>query len=294
MLQNLVTRFVFLIFFVSFIRTLRDVKLVVWAIIGLILVTAFSGAQASIEGMAPGSYRAAAKLGIQAAGNENRLAFLCVAGMAILWYCRRTVRWSLPQLLLTASLPLLALTALLTGSRSGLVNLAILFTLIAMEGRFSIKRQIQTALVVIVAVYLGAYFLTSTHIERLENLVPGASTAVKGTTSIDKRLRTLTDGLGMISENPLFGVGIGNFMWVHLQMTGTTTSPHNSYLWAASEGGIPTLLLYLALFGVTLKDLLLVERRANQPELRLVARGVRTSLLALLVFTAFRRLDRSL
>jgi O-antigen ligase len=286
--QSLVTRFVFLIFFVNFIRSLRDLNLVLCTLIGLILLTAFSGAQASMEGMTPGGYRAAAKMGIHAAGNANRLAFLCVAGIAIVWYYRRTLRGGVLWLLLSAAIPGLALTALLTGSRSGLLNLGILFGLIAMEGRFSIKRQIQTALAIILAAYLGGYFLTSSHIERLENLSPGAaSTGVKGTGSIEKRLRTIQDGLGMVVENPIFGVGIGNFRWVRLQQTGTPGPPHNSYLWALTEGGIPILLLYLMLYGISLRNLLRVEGKARDPRLVAIARGVRTALLTFLVFSFF-------
>jgi len=286
-LQSLVTRFVFLIFFVNFIRSLRDVNLVLCTLIGLILVTAFSGAQASVEGMTPGSYRAAAKLGIHAAGNANRLAFLCVAGIAIVWYYRRTLRGGVLWLLLSVAIPGLALTALLTGSRSGLLNLGILFVLIAMEGRFSIKRQIQTGLAVVVAAYLAGYFLTSTHVERLENLSPNASIGIKGTGSTEKRLRTIQDGLGMVVENPIFGVGIGNFMWVRLQRVGTSGPPHNSYLWALTGGGIPVLLLYLMLYGISLKNLLQVEGKARDPRLVAIARGVRTALLTFLVFSFF-------
>lgn len=286
-LQSLVTRFVFLIFFVTFIRSLRDVNLVLCTLIGLILLTAFSGAQASIEGMTPGGYRAAAKLGIHAAGNANRLAFLCVAGIAILWYYRRTLHGGVLWLLLSVAIPGLALTALLTGSRSGLLNLGILFALIATEGRFSIKRQIQTGLAVILAAYLAGYFLTSTHIERLENLSPGASIGLTGTGSTQKRLRTIGEGLSMAVEHPILGVGIGNFMWMRFQQYGVSGPPHNSYLWALAEGGIPVLILYLMLYGISLKNLLQVEGKARDPRLVAIARGVRTALLTFLVFSFF-------
>lgn len=289
MLHNLITRFIFLVFFVNFIRTVRDVKLVIWVVLGLILVSGVSGMQASLGGTNPGEYRAAAQVGIQSAGNANRLAFMCVLGIAILWYFRQAVRSRLLSLLLIGLVPYLAVTTLMTGSRSGLLNLIILFFLIAMEGRFNIKRQVQVALAAITVAYLAAYFLTSTHVERLENLVPGASIEVKGTSSTEKRLRTLENGLKMVIEDPFFGIGIGNFMSNHLRVSGGAAkgSAHNSYLWAAAEGGVPVLLLYLILYGSTFKSLLQVERKSGHAELRLIARGLRTGLSAFLIFSFF-------
>jgi len=285
--HNLVTRFIFLIFFVNFIRTLRDVKLVLWVVLGLIFISAITGVQATGEESGPESYRAAATAGIQSAGNANRLAFLCVVGIGIIWYYRRVVTQRLLRLILTATIPGLAVAALMAGSRSGLVNLVVLSALIAIEGRFSIKKQIQMGLVAVFSAYLAAAFLTSAHFERLENLFPGASSGVKGTTSLDNRLRTLQEGLGIAFENPIFGVGIGNFRWVRFQKYGIAVPSHNSYVWAAAEGGIPALILYLMTFGVTLRNFLRTEQNAQNPELREIARGLRTSFLVLLVFSFF-------
>ena len=70
-------------------------------------------------------------------------------------------------------------------------------------------------------------------------------------------------------------------------MFGSPGSPHNSYFWAISEGGIPALVLYLMLFGLTLKYFLDAERKSNRSEVRLIARSLRTGLIAFLFFTFF-------
>jgi O-antigen ligase len=63
--------------------------------------------------------------------------------------------------------------------------------------------------------------------------------------------------------------------------------PHNSYIWALSEGGIFTFLLFLVLFWSTLRDIRWVQHSAATPtELRWVAAALEPSLL-LLVFYSF-------
>lgn len=291
MRRFLVTRFILLIFFVSFIRSYRDVKLVLVTVIAFILIAAVSGLRGAVAGVEESGreyVRATAEAGIQAAGNANRLAFFAEVAIALLWYYPQEGRSRWLRLLRMAMIPGLAATVLLAASRSGLVNLVLLFGLLVLGERFSVKRQLQTVLVLSLAAYLAVSLVTPAHIERLENLFPGGSITARGTRSVEGRIETLQIGLReMIAREPLFGIGLGNFMWVHLQISGRRTPPHNSYLWAAAEGGIPTLLLYLLLFGLTFKNLVQVERKARHPGLREVARGLRTSLLVFLSFSFF-------
>ena len=182
MLHDLTTRFVFFIFFVNFIRTLRDVKLVLWMLLGIILVSGISGALNSLQGAGfdIGRYRATADLGMGAAANANRLAFFCALGIALSWHCKEVVHSRLFSLVLNAAIPGLALAALMTASRSGLLNLLVVFGLFAMEGRFSVKRQLHLIFLGAVVIFLVSDFLSETHVERLGNILPGNSAEVKG------------------------------------------------------------------------------------------------------------------
>jgi O-antigen ligase len=288
MLHDLTARFIFLIFFVNFIRTLRDVKLVLWTLLGIIMMSGASGVLNSLQGagFGIGGYRAAADVGIDAAANANRLGFYCVFGIAISWYYRRVVSRTL-SLFLSAAIPGLAIGALATASRSGLLNLFVVFALFGMEGRFSVKRQLNLLIVGALVIFLASDFLSSTHVERLGNIVPGGSGEVKGGRSTERRLNTLIDGSKIITQNPMLGTGIGNFRWVRFKNFGAVTPPHNSYLWSAVEGGIPILVLYLVLFGLSLKNLLHAERKSTNPEIRFIARGLRTGLISFLFFSFF-------
>ena len=73
----------------------------------------------------------------------------------------------------------------------------------------------------------------------------------------------------------------------------SAAAPHNSYLQALVEGGVVTLGLYLALFSVTIRDLVRCERsseamaRARRDGLEWVLAGTRICLVPFLVFSLF-------
>jgi O-antigen ligase len=291
MLHELTSRFIFLVFFVNFIRTLRDVKSVLWMLIGIILVTAISGTVNSLQGTEFNmGGRAAADFGIGAAANANRMAFFCVLGIALTWYCKEMVHSNVLRIVLNAAIPGLAFATLLTASRSGLLNLFVVFALFAMEGKFSVRRQLHLVLVAAVVTFLAHDFLSGTHVERLGNLLPGSSIEKKGGGSTENRLHTLIEVSKIVAQNPILGTGIGNVRWVRLQMFGSAhhvLSPHNSYLLVLAEGGILVLVFYLLLFGLSLKYFLDAERKSKRSEVRLIARSLRTGLIAFLFFTFF-------
>jgi len=289
MLHDLTTRFAFLVFFVNFIRTIRDIKLVLWVLIGVIFLSGVSGVMNAIfgEGFGIGGYRAAADWGISAAGNANRLAFYCVLGIAIIWYYKRAVHSRAVGLVLSAAIPGLAVAALMTASRSGLLNLVAVFALVSMEGRFSLKRQLNVMLSVALVVFVAGDLLSETHLERLGNIPFISSSGSKGGSSTEKRINTLVHGAKIIADKPVAGTGIGNFRWTRLQKFGSVGPPHNSYLWAATEGGITALALYLLIFWLAFHRALEVERFSTNPELRLIASGIRTGLMSFLFFSLF-------
>ena len=73
-----------------------------------------------------------------------------------------------------------------------------------------------------------------------------------GTHSTERRVETVGLGWDIFLEYPIFGVGLGNFREVARQVYNDPfyRPPHNSYIWALSEGGIFTFLLFLcALLG---------------------------------------------
>ena len=99
-------------------------------------------------------------------------------------------------------------------------------------------------------------------------------------------------GLGwdIYLEYPIFGIGIGNFSEVARQVYNDPyyRPPHNSYIWALSEGGIFCFMLFLLLYWVTLRDIRWLQRSPATPaDLRWIAAALEPSLILLLFYSFF-------
>jgi O-antigen ligase len=111
-----------------------------------------------------------------------------------------------------------------------------------------------------------------------------------GATSNQMREETIWRAIQVAHDHPTFGIGIGNFREVSRQIYQDAyfRPPHNSYLWAAAEGGIFVLIAYLWLFWVTWRDLDVLTRLAHRdPEIGAAAGGIRVIFLLYGFFSLF-------
>ena len=119
----------------------------------------------------------------------------------------------------------------------------------------------------------------------------------RGAASSNKmREAAILSGWQMIKDHPWLGVGLGNFREVSRQVYNDTffRPPHNSYLWAASEGGVFSLSLYLLLFWITWRDLRRVTRLASRdPEVGYIAAAMRVVYVLFCFFALFSDLWQS-
>ena len=123
---------------------------------------------------------------------------------------------------------------------------------------------------------------------RMTTLAPEKG-QIGGTSNI-MREETVAVGARMFWEHPTFGVGLGNFREVSRQVYNDAffRPPHNSYLWAAAEGGIFVVVLYAAFFLVTWHDLQVIMRlAARDAELAHVASALRIVFLLFGFFSMF-------
>jgi O-antigen ligase len=124
--------------------------------------------------------------------------------------------------------------------------------------------------------------------ERVLNLNPFAVERLEGTTSTEYRAAAVEHSLALIQRHPVFGVGIGNFRWVNRYYHGFFKPPHNSYLWAAAEGGIVLLAAYLFLFRLLWTRLgRLRAAYTDHPELPFFPHWLRVYVVLLLFFSLF-------
>lgn len=279
--QLFVTRLVWLIFFLYFIKTRPRIELTAWLALGLIVTAAFSGFS---SGMASGEARRA-EAEFSLASNANRLAYICLFATTLLWYYRfdgytqRWTTWTLPFLLF------LPVTALTTGSRSGLLQMAVLGVLLVKEQKgWSVTKRICCVFFVGFIALLVLAVVPATHLVRATTFDPQME--APGQQSLQSRQRIVIDALKMVATDPIFGAGLGNFPWVARAYFDSGGHTHNSYLWALTSGGIGVLVLYLLLFYVTYRMLRQLENSGPR-ELHWLSKGLRVNLILFLIFTCF-------
>jgi O-antigen ligase len=122
--------------------------------------------------------------------------------------------------------------------------------------RISLTRMVLIGSVLLGALVLAPSYLTSTRDSQ---------------GSAQHRIEMWAEGIEMVQQNPLFGIGKGNF----LRYTSKLIA-HNSAIEIMGETGIPGLFLWLGIIYMAFKNLYAAHRESEDPLLRssLVALGL--------------------
>ena len=304
---KLMTRFVFLMLFVFFVRTARDLQIVVAILVASLLFTYFSiGTGEGIAGWGTGRLRSLGDAGgaLYAGRNPNKLAYFALIVLTLLWYARRTIKspilyplWAVVTALAFVMIPL-------TASRSGILNLLFFILIVMWEGKFNIRKFIAFTAVTLAIVVQFAYdasiidlLLPQQTAQRISNL--GVSSAVLqeqtllAQSSAGGRFQTAQSAARVWFDYPLFGVGIGNFEAERAVTDpfGVIGPPHNSYLWALAEGGLLVFSLYIWVFWWTIRRIHEIrweyEARYGPMKLGWLVSAMRTVLIGFLFFSLF-------
>jgi O-antigen ligase len=273
---------VFIVF--AAVKHARDARNVIWGYIGGAAVAALYGLVVpgqEVEG------RVAGILG------PNLLAALLVPALVFSLFALGWTRHAAQRWLLAACSVLFIVTIFLTGSRGGLVALAVALAAAVLFGG-PLRRHALALVVVVVtvgAVYFTA-FASQASLERVTN--PGGGTG---------RTDLWTVATGVIADHAIVGVGAGNFPvvarnyaaetinlpYVHL-VVDTPKETHNTYLGVLSELGAVGLVAFLVVVG---SALILVLRatnafaRAREPDLELMSRALLVGLAGMLTHFVF-------
>lgn len=299
----IVSRALFLVLFVFFVREPRELRLMFGIFLGLAIGTAFRGLGAVLAGGGYAGYRAGGLIGlIGGAGNPNRLALNCTLSIILVWEFVQT-QWRRWRPLAIATIVVLVLTVFLSASRGGVLSLLATAGFLVSRRRERAQRVVQGLLIAVVGLVLLSQVLPPQTVERLTN-IPGLAEgpAREGGGSIQRRAHTLRIALEIVSEHPVLGVGVGNWEVERFARdpARSIAVPHNSYLLAAAEGGLFTLGAYLALFWVTIRRL---GQMAADHDLMEVARedgldwlieALRIGILSFCVFSLFADLWESI
>lgn len=295
------SRGLFLLLFVCFIRRPREMRLIVGIFVILALMTAWSGSSAAILGGGReevAAYRAGGTaVLLEAAQNPNRLAMFATLGLIFIWQFLEGHPRARYRGFAFAGALLMVVTVFLSASRGGIVGLGVASALMFVRRRQGMKSMVYGGAAALVAAMMISQLLPPEALERITN-IPGISEDAdrgEGGGSVQRRQYTLGVGIKLWSEAPVLGVGLGNWSYRRFlsDPARSTASPHNSYIKALAEGGVVTLLLYLALFYVTVRQLNAIVTHpgamawARSDGIEWMVHATRISLLTFLVFSLF-------
>jgi O-antigen ligase len=224
------------------------------------------------------------------AGDPNELASVLVAAVALAIFALMAPRSMATKVLLVGALVGMTWTFLLTGSRGGLVALAIAIpTAIAFGGAFRARLVAIFTTVVLLCVGYFAYLATPAEVDRI--LDPGAEGG-------SGRVDVWYVASAAAADHPLLGTGVGNFPVVEpTYATATLNLPevrfivdtplvvHNTYLEMLTELGLPGLGAFLAIVIASLAAVVRAIRTARASgdlELEFLARGTLVALAGVL------------
>jgi putative inorganic carbon (HCO3(-)) transporter len=203
--------------------------------------------------------------------NPNDLAGMCLlvtAWAAGLFVTERTpwIRWSA-----FAGVVLLPFIILLTQSRGAFIALVAIAAFV-LRSYWRRPRYIFMAALLVGIAVLAAPDSVWTRLGTLKEVASqDANVKVNDEGSARQRLEIWKVARTIVSENPVFGVGLGAYGQTHYiyaqrpQFDPTARGPrdtHSTYLGIAAQTGIPGLIIFLVIIGVTLRHAERVRKRA--------------------------------
>ena len=293
--RTFITRSVFTVFFVNFIRKPPHVVMIYVLAIALMTISAVSGVRTVLHGGGLHGYRAAAGGIILSAANPNRLAMFSIIPIAGLWYYARSSRSRTVMALVVPGIAVLALTVFMTGSRSGLLGLGVCAAAIIVKERVMLTQLLGMALISVLVLVLVLQLVPQKTFTRITNLpFTQAGETGEGSGSLGRRAYGWKVAFQMFQQHPFIGVGNGNWELTRYltDPQRTTAAPHSSYLLALVEGGALSLMAFLLLLWRTWRNLRSVEaylRDRNSPlaQLNWVVHSAEVNLLVLVFFSLF-------
>ncbi len=206
--------------------------------------------------------------------DTNDFALLLVATMPFAAYFGARGQRTGRRLLAAVCLPLYLLLLVLTGSRGGFVGLVVVtaYFMLSYRGIRPAARVGVVGLLAFGLIGLGG----TTYFSKIETLLNPTDDYNWRGKSPTGRLEIWKRGIGYLSDRPVFGVGVNNFLRAEgkLSTIGKEMESrgrpfkwsvaHNSYLETATETGVVSLFCFLGLFASTLACLRRVTRAMSR------------------------------
>ena len=231
--------------------------------------------------------------------NSNTFAAVLLIGLPfcliLAWNERRGFR----KLAASVGSVLIVLMVIRTGSRAGLITLAVLFLMLLVHVPAS--KKVMMLVGVLLAGSIGVTIASRSALDRYRTLFSDddqyvSSAELSAAKSSAARKRLLVESIIMTFKNPIVGVGPGVFMAASYQEAVKNGLPplwretHNTFTQVSSETGFPGLLIYCGALFLCFRAAAFIRKATRpHPELRHIynmAYGLRLSLVAFTI-TAF-------
>ncbi len=202
--------------------------------------------------------------------DANDLATLIVSAMPCGLYFVLAQRRPLVRVCAALGLVVLAVGLTRSGSRGGfLAFLAVVAFILLRFTTLPARSRLVGLIVVLAAVFTTASDRYWTQMQTILNAHQDYNV-----TSDEGRLKVWQRGLGYIADRPVLGVGMSNFQVAEGTISPLAkrrerglavywTAPHNTFIQAGAELGVPGLLLFIGLFATAFASLRRVARRAR-------------------------------
>ena len=298
-MRTFITRCAFTVFFINFIRTPRHILMIYLVAVGFMVTSSVLAVYDVTQGGGGfAGYRAASSTVIAAASNPNREAMFSILAIAELYWVTTWFRSRVIWLIVTPIIAIMCLCVFLAASRSGLLGLAVCFITIIIEEKVTLKTLLVSALLGALIGLLVVEITPQKSLERITNLpfTQGGEEG-EGAGSLSRRAYTWEIAADIFRDNPVLGVGIGNWDLARYlkDPTQSLAAPHSSYFLALCEGGILCLSAFLILLWRCWRNIRFAERFVEDPnfaipelsDLRWIIKSTKTDLFVLIFFSAF-------
>src|SRR5581483_6976826 len=202
-----------------------------------------------------------------------------------------TSRGVLRRIALLATFAMLSWFVVVTASRGGFLSVAfcgLLSYIIIFAG--SVRLRVG-GLVFLVVICVAAAFAPRIFWERMATLWDSeiaveSKDAASATESRWQRQSLLNRSIEYTLDDPVFGVGMGNFAIRSGTETGAQgwLGTHNTFTQVAAEGGIPSFLIFLALLAMSISRVQRVKSDARGEDVKPIQMMARATLVSLLSF----------
>tara|TARA_B100000214_G_scaffold375564_1_gene362727 strand:+ start:7210 stop:9192 length:1983 start_codon:yes stop_codon:yes gene_type:complete len=204
-------------------------------------------------------------------GNKNLLSSIQFLTLPILIYISINGRKFIKTLSYIA-LILIVITFLLNQTRSVFVSLVIFsFTILILNKNILAKKYLLRLVLFVFLFSFSSYFFMK-WANRDDNFIEEIDKSLN--LKSGPRYKLYKSSLKLIQDNPIFGVGPGNwsvYIWKYGLYNGFlgksfAQRPHNDFLWVFAEGGFIAGISYILLFLILLKDSYYLYKNKNEDE----------------------------